>query len=147
VFSAPDAGRAAVLTATGEAKSLRRQVRADRYDLATGQHLGNMDLFTVELPRERPLMLTADASPDGNQLAAVEPRDERRVDVWSLATKQHAAGWEPYEKEADPKVRWVAHLDTAHVLTLNGAGKLVLWSVPECKAVYTPSPACAGRWR
>jgi hypothetical protein len=128
-----------VLTATGEASSLRKQVRADHYDLAGGQHLRNMDLFVVEMPKDRPLIVAADVSPDGGRLAVLEPRDERRVDVWSLANRQHVVGWEPFEREAEPKVRWVAMLSTAHVLTLSAGGKLVLWSLPECKAVYAIS--------
>jgi hypothetical protein len=111
-------------------------VRADRYDLAGGRHMGGLDLFVVELPKERPLILNADASPDGGRLVILEPRDERRVDVWSPADHQHVAGWEPFEKEPDPKVRWVAMLDATHVLTLGVNGKVVMWNLPECKAVY-----------
>jgi WD40 repeat protein len=139
LFSSPDVGQAVVLTAVGEDNSLRKQVRADRYDLAGGRHMGGLDLFVVEMPKERPLMLAADASPDGGRLVVLEPRDERRVDVWSAADQQHVAGWEPFEKESDPKVRWVAMLDTTHALTLGVNGKLVLWTVPECKAVYAVS--------
>jgi WD40 repeat protein len=137
LFSGPDAAVAVVLTAAAaDDLSPRKKVRADRYDLAGGQHLGGADLFAVELPKERTLTLVADASPDGARLAVKEPRDERRVDVWSVSDGKHVAGWLPYEKEADPKVRWIAFLDSGKVLTLGAGGKLVLWSLPECKAAW-----------
>jgi WD40 repeat protein len=139
LMSSPDVGQTAVLTAAGDDGSTRKQVRAERYDLASGGHLGTTDLFSVELPSGRFLTLVADLSPDGARLVIKEPRDERRVDVWSLANRQHVVGWLPYEKEADPKVRWVSYIDTARVLTLGNCGKLVLWSVPECKALYVVS--------
>jgi hypothetical protein len=34
-------------------------------------------------------------------------------------------------------VRWIAFLDSGKVLTLGVGGKLVLWSLPECKAAWT----------
>lgn len=138
LFSRPDVAQAAVLTAAAaDNVSPRKQVRVDRYDVAGGQLLGGADLFAVEMPKGKPLNLIADLSPDGARLAIAEPRDERRVDVFSLADGKHVAGWLPYEKEADPKVRWVGFLDGGKVLTLGTGGKLVLWSVPECKALWS----------
>jgi hypothetical protein len=58
------------------------------------------------------------------------------VDLWSLAEGKHVCGWLPHEKDSDAKVRWVGFVDPGRVLTLNGAGRLVLWEVPACKAVW-----------
>ncbi len=138
LFSQPDAGLAIVLAATRiEGQVDRQQLRADRYDLTSGQHLGGLDLFVADLPVTRTVTIPADAAPDGVLVAVREPKDGRRIDLWSLAEKKHVAGWLPYEKEADPRVSWVGFADARHLLTLNAAGKLTLWDVPECRAIYT----------
>jgi predicted Zn finger-like uncharacterized protein len=137
LFAAPDIGQAAVLTAAAPSDLvLQKQVRADRYDLVTGKTLGGIDLFAAEAPQGQQFQLDADVSPDGALLAVKEPKDGKRIDVWSLADGKHLAGWIPYEKDGDPVIRWVGFLGTGKVLTLNGAGKLVLWQVPDCRALW-----------
>ena len=136
LFSAPDVGQTAVLSAAGSDIVLRKQVRADRYDLTTGKHLGGLDLFAAEAAQGQQFQLDADFSPDGAALAVKEPKDGKRVDIWSLADGKHIAGWLPFEKEGDPVIRWLGFLDAQRLLTLNAAGKLILWQVPECRAVW-----------
>ncbi len=48
-------------------------------------------------------------------------------------------GWLPGEKDADGQVRWLAFVDSTHLLTLSTADKLTLWEIPACRAVYTTS--------
>jgi predicted Zn finger-like uncharacterized protein len=134
LFSVPDTARALVLTAVAE-EGGRNRVRADRYDLANGQHLGGSDLFRVTLDGGGQLTLTADFSPDGTRLVVRAPREQHRVDVWS-ADGQHVAGWVPYGKEPAGQVRWVGFFDSGKVLTLSVGGKLALWAVPGCRAVW-----------
>ncbi|HBI45068.1 MAG TPA: hypothetical protein DDY78_19750, partial [Planctomycetales bacterium] len=144
LFSRPDIGQAAVLVVPEAAGlSARQQVRVERYDLTDGKHLGGADLFAAEFPKEMPgrpqstATLDADLSPDGAMIAVREPKTGKRIDVWSMAEGKHVVGWLPYEKEGDGRVHWFAFLDAKHLLTLGGVGKLTLWEIPECKALYT----------
>ncbi len=137
LFSAPVAAKAVVLTAAGaDALGAGKQVHAARYDLLGGQLLNESDLFTAEFPRDRLATLDADLSPDGSLLAVREPRNGKRIDIYSMTDGKHVVGWLPYEKEGDGAVQWFAFLDGERLLTL-GAGKLTLWNVPECRAVYS----------
>jgi hypothetical protein len=94
----------------------------------------------VELPMLYYLM---DTSPDGN-LALVatcmaQPPERDRLDVWAFQQGKHAAGWRPYadkEKAEDREVQFAAFVNPQLVLTLNKTGDLVLWKLPECRAVY-----------
>jgi hypothetical protein len=143
LFSRPDVGQAAVLSVPEAAGlSARLQVRVERYDLSDGKHLGGADLFEAEFPKEIPgrpqsRALDADLSPDGTLLAVREPKTGKRIDVWSMAEGKHLVGWLPYEKEGDSRVHWFAFLDAKHLLTVGGVGKLTLWEIPECKAIYS----------
>jgi WD40 repeat protein len=136
ILFAGKAAQAAVVSVIAPTDPLRpRQVHADRYDLANGQALGSLNLFGVKT--QGMVDLVADLSPDGSCLALIRPFNKKRVDLWSLANGKHLVGLLPYEKEGDPKLRWAAMLDEKRLLTASTSGKLTLWSVPECKAVYT----------
>ena len=102
--------------------------------------------------------------PGGSNLLAVSPSGQRavltigfersRIDMYSLGeTPGHIAGWRPYIDEAPDLVHgsygfgerptsrqtinWGAFLDEDHLLTSNALdGQLVLWKVPEMKALY-----------
>jgi WD40 repeat protein len=137
LFTGADVGQAVLLRAAGDATSTRRQLHADRYDLAGGKALGSTELFTFQAPKNRALNLLAAVTLDGTRLLVREPRDERRVDVWSLADGKHVAGWLPAEKEGDPRVQWAAFVDPGRVLVQSAAGKLTLWTVPDCQAVWS----------
>lgn len=84
-----------------------------------------------------------DVSPDGN-LALMgtfmaQPPQRDRLDVWAFEQGRHAVGWRPYgdkEKVEDREVQFAAFVNHQHVVTLNKSGDLVLWKLPECKAVY-----------
>lgn len=84
-----------------------------------------------------------DVSADGNlALAATfmaQPPQRDRLDVWAFEQGRHAVGWRPYgdkEKVEDREVQYAAFVNNQHVVTLNKSGDLVLWKLPECKAVY-----------
>jgi len=111
-----------------------RPVRADRYDLTTGQAAGELELFGTT--KTGALNLKGDVNLDGTTLAIIEPTNSKRVDVWSLAENKHIAGFVPHDKEPATTLLWVGLSDDKHLLTLSSTGKLVLWSLPECKAVY-----------
>jgi hypothetical protein len=132
LFSDPDAAVVLVSNqAGGPFNSQEDQPRwLDRYDLTGGKHLGRLDLPPVSEPIA--------VSPDGTLALTVDAKERDRLDVWSLTGKTPVAGWRPYDKEAgeDRAVTWAAFLDARHVLTVNTAGRLILWGVPGCQAVY-----------
>jgi S1-C subfamily serine protease/WD40 repeat protein len=106
----------------------------DRYDLADSQLLDR-----TEVPIDSKLLaVSADA-----RRVAVRDKDEERLDVWSLETKQSVAGWRPYENasEKERRVTWAVFVGDDRVLTFNSAGRLICWQVPECRAVYVVEPA------
>jgi len=108
-------------------------VKLERYDLFKRAPL---DSVTMTYPAD----LLA-FSPSGKR-AIVRYKQigkEDRIDCWSLAERKHVIGWKPYNDEKFnhlKKVNAAAFVDDDHVLTLNGKNTLVLWKIPECKAVY-----------
>ncbi len=113
-----------------------RQV--DRYDLATGRPLGRFEIPSVSMP-------TA-FDPTGAQFLMTHVGGLDRVDVHTTEGGTHVVGWRPYEKESgdNKNVAWAAFLDAKRVLTVNPAGTLILWSLPDCKAVYIGEKAATG---
>ena len=110
-----------------------------RFDSLTGRILGRTELTGLSDP--------VALSPDGARVLTIDNRDRRRLDVYSTADTAHVAGWRPYDKEAsdeDKGVVWADFLAPDRVLTANRAGMLVLWSLPDCKAVYVAEGACEG---
>ena len=69
-----------------------------------------------------------------------------RIDLHAAEKGQHLAGWRPYEQEEgdDRNVVWAEFLDSKRVMTLNPKGTLILWRVPECKAVYVAEEVAKG---
>lgn len=142
LFSRGDVAQTVILSAFApNPLSARKQVRTERYDLHTGKLLDTANLFSADMPDNKPVFggaaqvpstnLTADLSPDGARLV-LRYRDGKRLDLWDLAGGKHLAGWQPYEG----RVEWLAFVDSDHVLTLGDKGKLYLWKVPQCQAVY-----------
>jgi hypothetical protein len=143
VLFADPAAAALVVLSFAEPAPLASKVaaRADRFDLVSGKHLGGLALGEVERGRVEPLVKRwpADFHPKGDLLLLAAPRDTRRLDVWSLAEPKHVVGWLPYPQDPGKggEVTWAGFLDANRVLTLNGTGNLVLWQLPECKAVWS----------
>jgi hypothetical protein len=140
LFSAPDSAVVLVSNqAGGRLGGQEDQPRwLDRYDLTGGKHLGRLDLPPVSEPIA--------VSPDGTLALTIDAQGRNRLDVWSLTEKAPVAGWRPYDSEAgeDKVVAWAAFLDAEHVLTLNTPGRLILWSVPSCQAVYIAESGSRG---
>jgi len=114
-----------------------KNVRAERFDLGTGQLRDSVDLFSVDEKRKggQPIANTkVDVNADGSRIVVRHPDDLRRLDVWSLTDGKHLVGWLPFDGAFT--VDSFAFIDNEHVLTY-GQGRIVLWQVPECRAVYT----------
>ena len=154
-FASPESGKVVVqkevTPRAAVGRRLPRRVVLERYDLASGDK-GT----TVEVPY---VYQFADLSPSGKSvLVAFAQRGQsyERLDVLSVAPKKHVAAWRPYGGERVPdegdnalrrprtfgmsnspqSVAWAALVDDDHVLTVNTAGKLICWRMPECQAVY-----------
>jgi WD40 repeat protein len=136
-FSRADVGQAAVALSAADSRIVQTSVSytpakdvafaVDRYDLATGKRLGR-----TTLPYKARV---CDFSPDGTQLLLTA---QGRVDVITAADGKPVVGWRPYQEERKAlDVIWAAHVDPQHVLTSNYAGQLILWKLPECRAIWT----------
>lgn len=123
-----------------------RQDRIVRYDLKRSKPTGS-------IPIRSDFRLVA-VSPDGNR-ALVGKFNEvgaySRLDVVDVAGPKHVAGWKPYEKEPyvedvaaggqpealNPQtVTWVRFADNDRVVTVNPAGKMVVWQLPGCTPLF-----------
>lgn len=140
LFSNSDTAVAAVLSAVTPNQLFSKKVlRAERYDLTRGQSLGGVNLC-VDPQYRAGLGVASDLSGDGSRLVLKGRQDPRRVDVWSLSEGKHIAAWTPYPTAAAggqaESVTWVGFLGSKRVFTLNDPGKLILWSLPEAKAIY-----------
>jgi hypothetical protein len=78
------------------------------------------------------------ASADGMSVLTTDIQDGRRVDVWSFESGKHVVGWRPYPQEPDKeqKVAFARGVTAEQILTVGVSGKIVLWSLPDCKPVY-----------
>jgi WD40 repeat protein len=113
--------------------------RLVRFDSLSGRTLGRTELTGLS-------DLVA-LSPDGATVLTLDSRDRGRLDLYSTAGAGHVAGWRPYGKELsdnDKTVVWADFLTPDRVLTANRTGLVVLWSIPDCKAVYMAEGACEG---
>ena len=138
-----------VSTKAAPGRAQARQIVIERFDTISGQK-GN----TLPLPN---IYQLADVSPSGDYALVVCGKESGkfdRLDVVGLSPKKHIAAWRPFGGEADKKpddpalrhflgwsndpklVVWAKMIDDQHVLTINPAGKLVCWELPECKASY-----------
>lgn len=129
---------AIVSKAAPNALSISKNIQADRYELNTGKHLGTCNLYSAAVPENRfgsPAQLTvrAELSPDGTRLAVSKSAGEPRLDIWDLTEGKHLVGWMPC---AGGKVEWFAFVAEDRLLTSDGSGKIILWKVPDCQAVY-----------
>ena len=155
IFAAPESGKVVVqkeVTAKGgPGRAQSRQIVIERYDTASGSK-GN----TIPLPNVYQL---GDVSPSGDFAVVAFAKESGkfdRLDVVGLSPKKHICAWRPFGSEQDKKsddphkrhfghwawsndpklLVWASMIDDQHVLTINTAGKLVCWKIPECKAVY-----------
>jgi WD40 repeat protein len=137
LFSGPATGQVAVLsTAKEEGPLTGTRLRVDCYDLSGGKHLGGVD----KLPGEAGNIPHAAFSPDGSTFAQSAPasREPARVDVWSMPEGKHLVGWLTGDKEGGNRiVSWLAALDGKRVLTATLNRQITLWTLPECRAVWS----------
>ncbi|HYT88470.1 MAG TPA: hypothetical protein VEL76_07160 [Gemmataceae bacterium] len=139
LFTTPLLAQAAVLSMVKPSSpTAPQQLRVDRYDLTSGKFLGGRPLCPVSIDQKHGAV-KGDLSPDGTLLLVQHPADGRRLDVWSMAGGKHEAAWMPCATDTEPagKPRWFAALDGGRVLTLGEQGRLTLWQLPDCRALWT----------
>jgi WD40 repeat protein len=133
LFSSPEAGQAATVSVVElTTPFVRKVLRWDRYNLATGKHLGSVDLGKCNEPKKHWPGVVAALSPNGALLALVAEDDSKRIDIWSAETKERVA-FLPSSKGG--AVGWIGFAAEQKLLTMVD-GALTLWEVPACKAVY-----------
>ena len=138
LFTSPKTGLVYVVHHSSVASSKgANALRIERVNLAKGQPTGSaMIPFGEE---------ALSVSLDGTHLlvgGGLAHGADARLDVFKLegSKAQHVVSWKPYEQEGNAIseiVRWATFVDSSHVLTANSDGKLVLWAIPSCKAVYS----------
>ena len=131
--------------------SRRSTVRVDRFDMTTGKFVGGAELFpapeydehqlTTSKKREtRPFMhrsqipLEVGASLDGSRFFALPKEAPDVLDVWN-ADGKNVVAWKPGEKD-EANVEEAHFVDADHLLVRTDAGKVALWKIPECRAIY-----------
>jgi SLA1 homology domain 1, SHD1 len=92
-------------------------------------------------------------SPDGRLiLSRAEGSDREKYSEVRLYRREGnsatpISSWKPFQvpsadKQQDMEMKWAEFVDPQHLLTRSGGGRLVLWQVPEIKAVW----ACSLEW-
>ena len=144
LVSGTDANQALVVSSPGgrlsdqKDKPSTQARQVDRVDLAGGRLLGHFEIPSVSVPIA--------FSPGATRVLLTHSGSSDRVDVHDTTDGKHIAGWRPYDKESgdDRNVAWAEFLNPKRVLTVNPAGTLVLWSIPDCKAVYVSRQVMQG---
>jgi hypothetical protein len=137
LFSSPATGQVAVLAVAKDDGPLNvSRLRLDCYDLSAGKRLGSVDSLTTDVAN----IPHAAFSPDGSTFALGAPaaKEPARVDVWSMPEGKHLVGWLAGDKEGGNRiVSWLAALDGKRVLTATLNRQITLWTLPECRAVWS----------
>ncbi len=79
------------------------------------------------------------ASPDGTRVLVAPHDGEGRVDVFSAADGTHVAGCRPFQDEAkndNRDLQSAFFIDADHVGVINFEDRLIVYHLPDCKAVY-----------
>ena len=129
-LSRADVGRALVVLGKSNSALGGQPLRLSVIDLSTGRVAS-----TAEVPA---ILESAAFCGDAARAAFLDAKDHRRIEVYEVAGGKHVAGWRPYDNEAGEasSVAWIGFLDRDRLLTLSKTGRLALWSLPECRAIY-----------
>ena len=103
---------------------------------------GKAKIKSVEIPDASSVL---DVGPKGNLLLTqsdgFKSNDKIGLNFWRIDGTRCTKEWTcyPYLGRKDvsqPAIKWARFLDADHALTCSGGGDLVLWRLPEMKAVY-----------
>jgi WD40 repeat protein len=142
--SSPEASQALVVGSPGgrlsgvKGKQSQDPRQVARFDLVAGRALDRFEIPSVSSPIA--------FSPGGSLFLLAHSGGPDRLDLHAAEGGKHLVAWRPYDRETgdDRNVLWADFLDAGRVLTVNPAGTLILWSVPDCKAIYVAPKAMQG---
>ncbi len=150
LFGNPESGRFATVSIIDKTTPfIHKSLRWDNFSLATGKHLPAIDLGIAKEAAQRKGKLgrpvaaagvVAGLSPSGKRLAIRALADPKRIDVWSDDGKVLVAFLPSLNGEV---VDAIDFTDEDKLLTLAG-GKLALWELPTCKAIYETATSYRG---
>ncbi len=109
---------------------LPKETWIDVYDLAARKPIH-------KFPMPQPCEIVS-VSSEGTRVLMKTNEAVGRVDVYADDGK-HVCGWRPYQDEPNENRREVvgaAFIDANHLATVNAGNKLVMWELPQCKAIY-----------
>ena len=146
LLSRAEGGKAVLMYLSGNLRSQAASAKVwlESYDVKTQEHAHTLQ---VQMPSE----LLA-ISPNGDKALMRLAGAGERLDLWKIEDGAHVAAWRPYmqptdntgmqmvgrrNSQTDQTVTAAAFLDDDHVLTLNRKNELVMWQLPECKAIYS----------
>ena len=102
----------------------------DVYDLTSGKKT-----LEVKMKQDGDLM---GLSPDGSRFLCWAATKSGRLDLYSADDGKPIVGWNPYSTEGGGDEQTLVSatlIDADRALTLNAAGRLIVWQLPEVKAV------------
>ena len=111
----------------------------DLYHLKTGKFEGRFAApYAAEL---------LDVSPSGTVGVFREAKTGMRLDVFRLPDGNHVVGFCPGDAEtaSERQIRWAALVAEDHLLTQSQSGKVTLWALNGCRAVYSLAQAPNGK--
>ena len=102
----------------------------DVYDLTSGKKT-----LEIKMKQDGDLM---GLSPDGSRFLCWAATKSGRLDLYSADDGKPIVGWNPYSTEGGGDAQTLVSatlIDATRALTLNAAGRLIVWQLPEVKAV------------
>lgn len=111
----------------------------DLYQLKTGKFEGR---FVAPHAAE-----ILDVSPSGTLGAFRDAQTGMRLDVFRLPDGNHVVGFCPGDTEtaSERPIRWAALVAEDHLLAQSQSGKVTLWALNGCRAVYSLAQAPNGK--
>ncbi len=128
-----EGGKAFILRSSRDGGTVTKRI--ERVDLAAGKTMGTVSF------EEKTVFF--DVDPTGKLLAARPdpgPGKNDNLDIWDIsgAEPKKVTSWRPFAvSEASRKDVGDAHfVDADHLLTVAAGGELMLWNIPNKKAIY-----------
>lgn len=109
----------------------KRRSWVDVYDLKTGQKS-----LEIRMKTDGDLM---GVSPDGSRFLVWAATKSGRLDLYSANDGKPVMGWNPYASETGEDNQTLVSatlIDAERAVTMNAKGRVIVWKLPEAKALY-----------
>lgn len=110
----------------------KKRAWVDIYDLKSGQKS-----LEIRMKTDGDLM---GVSPDGTRFLIWAATKSGRLDLYSTEDGKPVVGWNPYSGEAGEDNQTLVSaslIDAERAVTMNAAGRVVVWKLPEAKALFS----------